>query len=109
MTSHGPCAKTRVRCTLITPRGERFIGENWCAKPQPVCPRESGEGYEKCKAICAQEGHAETVALRLAGAGAKGAHAYIEGHDHACRDCQVALFGAGVAALTVGAPPEVGN
>jgi hypothetical protein len=102
----GPCAKTTVRCTLVTSDGQRFVGENWCANPQAVCPRDPGEGYEKCKAICRQEGHAETVALALTGPAAAGAHAYVEGHDHACRDCQVALFGAGVAALTIGNPPE---
>lgn len=101
----GPCAKLVVTCTLVTPDGRRFIGRNDCATPQTTCPREPGEGYDKCKAVCGQDGHAEQVALRVAGDLAKGAHAYIEGHDHCCRMCQKDLFGAGVAALTVGAPP----
>lgn len=101
----GPCVKATVRCTLIAPNGERVVGENWCANPQAVCPREPGEDYAKCKTICQQEGHAEQVAVRLAGELAKGAHAYLEGHTYACRDCQEALFGAGVAALTVGRAP----
>jgi hypothetical protein len=104
----GPCAKTTVRCTIITPHGLRFVGENWCANPQQVCPREPGEGYDKCKSICQQAGHAEEVALQNASVLAAGAHAYVEGHDHACRSCQVALFGAGVKALTIGAPPAEG-
>lgn len=101
---NGPCAKAAVRCTLITAAGERIVGENWCANPQAVCPRAPGEGYDKCKTVCQQEGHAEAVAVRLAGDMAKGAHAYLEGHTYACQSCQEALFGAGVAALTVGAP-----
>lgn len=100
----GPCAKTTVRCTLVAADGRRFVGENWCASPQAVCPRDPGEGYEKCRTVCCQEGHAETVALALAGSAARGAHAYVEGHDHACRDCQIALFGAGVSAFTIGTP-----
>jgi deoxycytidylate deaminase len=100
----GPCAKTTVRCTLVLSGGGRIVGENWCANPQPSCPREADEGYEKCKTICQQEGHAEQVALRLAGERAAGAHAYLEGHTYACQACQEALFAAGVKAFTVGAP-----
>lgn len=103
----GPCAKLQVRCTIVTPDGSRFIGENWCASPQPVCPRAPGEGYEKCKTVCGQLGHAEEVAVMLAGDAARGAHAYVENHTHACRNCQEVLFGeAGIKALTIGAPPE---
>jgi hypothetical protein len=103
----GPCVKTTVRCTLVTSSGDRIVGENWCHNPQSVCPRAPGEGYEKCVTVCGQEGHAETVALRVAGDKARGAHAYVEGHSYACRACQESLFGAGVAALTIGAPPAV--
>ena len=102
----GPCAKTTVRCTLVTPEGERFVGENWCANPQDKCPRAPGEGYEKCITICQQEGHAEIVALRVAGTKAVGSRAYIEGHTYACMNCQHGLFAAGVRSLTVGAPTD---
>lgn len=101
---NGPCAKATVRCTLIAPDGSRFVGENWCANPQPVCPRVPGEGYEKCKTICQQEGHAEVVAVRVAGSKAAGTRAYLEGHTYACQNCQETLFGAGVLSLTVGVP-----
>jgi len=101
----GPCAKTRVFCTLVTKSGERIVGENLCANPQSVCPRKPGENYDKCITVCGQSGHAERVALVLAGDKARGAHAYVQGHTYACRDCQEALFSAGVAAMTVGAPP----
>lgn len=105
----GPCAKKRVICTIVAPNGQtRVTAENECLNPQPVCPREPGEGYEKCKSICQQFGHAEAVAVHLAEimGFAKGGHAYVEGHTYACRDCQERLFGAGVAALTIGAPPK---
>jgi deoxycytidylate deaminase len=103
----GTCAKLQVRCTIVTPDGSRFVGENWCAHPQPACPRAPGEGYEKCKTVCGQIGHAEEVAVMLAGDAARGSHAYVENHTYACRNCQEVLFGeAGIKALTIGAPPE---
>lgn len=101
----GPCAKTTVKCTLVTTTGEHIIGENWCDNPQPTCPRQVGEGYEKCKTICKQRGHAEAEAVLVAGDKARGAKAFIEGHTHACMDCQHTLFDAGVVSISVGAPP----
>ena len=92
----GPCAKTTVTCVITTWDGQRFIGTNACANPQPVCPREPGEGYEKCVSICQQAGHAEREALKLAGDKAVGAHAFFHGHTHACSECQEALYDAGV-------------
>lgn len=100
----GPCAKRTVTCTIIAADGERFVGRNDCDNPQPVCPRMPGEDYAKCVTVCAVQGHAEVVTLRMAGEKARGGHAYVEGHTYACQSCQEALFGAGVAALTIGAP-----
>ncbi len=100
----GPCAKATVRCTLVAADGERIVGENYCESAQPTCPRKPGEDYTKCATICRQAGHAEIVAVRLAGEKAKGARAYIEGHTYACMNCQHALFGAGVRSISVGAP-----
>lgn len=102
----GPCAKARVICTLVTQEGDKVVGENLCLNPQSKCPRESGEGYEKCSSICRQIGHAEEVAIRLAGSYAKGAEAYLEGHTYACKNCQEIMFGAGVRSLSVSAPPS---
>ena len=101
----GPCAKATIRCTLVTPDGDHIVGENWCLNPQSQCPREPGEGYEKCKTICRQLGHAEEMAVRIAGDLAEGAKAFLEGHTYACMDCQHALFGAGVVSLSV-SPPQ---
>ncbi len=53
------CAKKRVQCVLIAEDGEVFVGENWCNNPQQTCPREPGEGYDKCTHICKQNAHAE--------------------------------------------------
>jgi len=100
----GRCAKLHVKCTLVTPYGHAFVGTNYCENPQPVCPREPGEGYEKCKSICQQVGHAEEVALMEAGERAKGSRAYVEYHTHVCRNCQEVLFAAGVESFTIGPP-----
>lgn len=102
----GPCAKTVVTCTLVTRNGEQITGQNLCRNPQHTCPREPGEGYEKCKTICDQVGHAEVVALSLAGPKAAGARAYLLGHTYVCQQCQVALFSAGVNSISVGVLPE---
>ncbi len=100
-TGLGSCAKTVVTCTLVAADGEEFIGENLCGIPQKVCPRRPGEDYKKCSTICNQVGHAEVVALALAGDKAAGAHAFIRGHTYACMDCQHALYGAGVQSISV--------
>lgn len=93
------CAKVRVICRLIATDGSVFEGENACDNPQSVCPRAPGEDYTKCKTICKQGGHAEIMALQAAGDKAKGAKAELLNHTHFCKDCQIALFGAGVVSL----------
>lgn len=101
----GPCAKRRVICELrwIAEDGlpGRAIGENSCANPQAVCPRQPGEGYDKCQSICQQSGHAEIEALRNAGPCAKGAHAHLTGHYWICEPCGRALLEAGVASVRI--------
>jgi hypothetical protein len=104
----GPCAKRRVQCLIIPYGMAPIMGENDCANPQPVCPRLPGEGYEKCKTVCQQAGHAEIVALRKAqewteraGATLYKAKAYLRGHHYFCEECGKALRDAGVASMTV--------
>lgn len=93
------CAKQTTRCRIVTVDGEEFIGENFCLNPQQSCPRVEGEGYDKCLSICNQVGHAEQVAVKLAGYKAKGAVAYLSGHTYFCMECQHALFEAGVTLI----------
>lgn len=100
----GPCAKRRVQC-LIFPVGQAPIyGENDCENPQDVCPRVPGEGYEKCKTICRQSGHAEMVALQRAlewGANIRGGRAVINGHYWICEPCGKALRDAGITNVQI--------
>lgn len=103
---YGRCAKTIVRCTIVSAKGKHYIGENWCTKPQDKCPRIINDNYEKCISICGQIGHAEQVAVKIAGSKAKGSRAYLQGHTYICMDCQHILFGAGVKSISVGKPPE---
>lgn len=95
------CAKIVVKCKITSKCGKEFIGENHCQNPQPKCPRNDGEGYEKCKSICLQGGHAEIDAINKAVGYTEGATAELSGHNHFCRECQLALFGAGVKYLTI--------
>ena len=103
----GPCIKTRVKATLITTDGKRYIGTNDVANPQAKCPRAHMphfSGYEACKSVCGQESHAEISAINLAGDDACGSTIYLEGHFAACPDCQSAANAAGVAHIIIGAP-----
>lgn len=100
------CAKTVVRATAVLrgPLGTPvvFTGENRCRNPQEVCPREPGEGYAKCASICDQVGHAELdLVNQITGRdddyfSLKGSSVVITGHTYVCRECQEALYDAGV-------------
>lgn len=94
------CAKRYVRCEIVTPDGEKFMGTNVCANPQRYCPRQPGEDYEKCKSVCQQHGHAEIIALSRAKEKARGAIAWIN-HDAICGDCLRALAEAGIARVEI--------
>lgn len=100
----GPCAKQRVVCWIHGADQYTACGENLCENPQPVCPREPGEGYEKCQTVCRQVGHAEVQALenaRRIGMNLRGAVAVVQGHTYACQGCQEELYEAGVAYIRV--------
>ena len=101
----GPCAKTRVICTLITKDRQKFVGENLCKTPQTKCPRKPGDGYEKCRTVCGTIGHAEMAVLKLAEGKTMGASVYLEGHTHICVLCMRALKIAGVTKPVIGKPP----
>lgn len=100
----GPCAKRRVQCMLHFPGLAPIIGENDCANPQQTCPRLPGEGYEKCKTICQQGGHAEMAALEKAekwDLSVAGWKATLRGHHYFCEPCGLALKAAGIVRITV--------
>lgn len=90
------CAKKRVTAILVGASGQHYIGMNACRIPQARCPREPGEGYEKCKTVCRQPHHAEVAALRQAGEDARGGTITIVGHEYVCPECVVALDEYGV-------------
>jgi hypothetical protein len=95
----GRCAKQEVLAMVITPTGEVFIGANYCKTPQEKCPRgtmPSGEGYEMCRDICHQVGHAEQVALHTAGPSAAGSILYVMGHTYVCAVCRTMAEAFGV-------------
>lgn len=105
--SDGPCAKAVVRCTIVTTDRRRYYGSNHCFNAQPHCPRQPGEGYEKCRWICAQPAHAEIAALWSAmenGAHLDGATAYVTGINRICDDCRDAMTYWGIKPV-LGAPP----
>jgi hypothetical protein len=101
------CAKRVVTCTIFSAGGSSVSARNDCLNPQEVCPREYGEGYEKCRTVCQQQGHAEVQALsraRQVGLNIAGGHALIEGHYHACQLCCDMLQRAGVSRITIFLP-----
>jgi pyrimidine deaminase RibD-like protein len=77
------------------------VGRNDCENPQPVCPREPGEGYEKCQSICKQAGHAEREAVKAAGSAARGGTATLTGHYWMCEPCGAAIRDAGIEYIRV--------
>lgn len=104
----GPCTRKVVTATLIAENGERFVGTNCCSAPATPCPRAdlpTGVGYETCIAVCRQVGHAEIVALDLAGDLARGGVLYVEGHGYACDACKAAAAACGVRDIIIGPPP----
>lgn len=99
-----PCRKRTVIAFLVASEmnyNRVYFGSNWCETPVKPgeCPRKdmaTGVGYELCKQVCNQRGHAETEALRLAGEDAIGATVYIVGHRIICEGCIEAMNNAKV-------------
>lgn len=92
------CAK-QITIAIIENNGEYWLGTNWCATPQKKCPRgdmPSGQGYEICKNICHQTGHAEENAIKEAGKKAKGGTLYLIGHTRCCDNCKSLIEKAGI-------------
>ena len=66
------------------------------------CPRmgmPSGEGYEYCRHLCKQQGHAEIQALnraRYLDIDVRGCTLILEGHSYVCEECQKQLIKEGI-------------
>lgn len=104
----GPCAKQTVTATVVASDGTHYVGTNHQRNPVASCPRAgmpTGTGYELCRNVCQQSGHAEVNALRLAGKAAKGATLYVEGHTYACAPCSADASAAGIVSIEFGPPP----
>jgi len=103
------CQKQIVRATIRTPQGRYYIATNNTLVHAPEgCPRAgmpTGDGYDLCRDVCQQRGHAEVNVLRLAGKKAKGSTLYVEGHTYLCDECKEAAQRAGVAEIVLGPPP----
>lgn len=100
----GPCVKQTVTAVVAALDGTRYVGTNDCLNPQTTCPRAgmpTGEGYELCKSVCQQTGHAEVNALRRAGRNARGATLYLTGHTYACDSCKAAATKAGIRTIVI--------
>ena len=104
MKSWQSCAKQVVRCKIVTRSNQQFEGLNLCHH-SGSCPRvaagcETGERYDLCGPPVHAEEAAVTNALE-AGADLRGAVAYLYGHDHYCRACQLLLTKHGVKTLVI--------
>lgn len=101
----GKCIK-QTTIAIISNNGKHYIGTNWCKNPQTECPRDtmgmkSGEGYELCKDICEQTGHAEVNAVKMAGDDVKGATLLLVGHYYMCDDCKKICKEAGIENIII--------
>lgn len=103
------CAKQTVRAVIVSTDGGRWEGTNARLFPQNRCPREgmpSGVGYELCRDVCGQAGHAEVRALEAAGSGARGATLTLVGHSYVCGGCLRVMRERGVASYKIGEDGE---
>lgn len=108
----GYCAKRPVSAVVTFKDGRIVIGGNFCTSPQLTCPRQAGEGYEKCYTVCGQLGHAEQIAIRLIvrevslGATTSGSYAShiasvdVYNHEGPCDACKRMLVAFGIDKLT---------
>lgn len=78
-------------------------------KKVDVCPRvvhqcPTGTGYEFCKTVCQQEGHAEVTAIRDAlkkTDNLKGASLYLDGHWWVCQPCWEEVLKHGISRVYI--------
>ena len=99
------CAKTQVIAILYNKEDTEFaFGTNFCKNPQEICPREEGEGYEKCKSICDQPAHAEINAIKDAvnkNMTVEGSTMIILKHRDMCDNCRQFVTNYGVETVII--------
>jgi deoxycytidylate deaminase len=64
----------------------------------------TGMGYELCKTVCKQFGHAEINAVDLAGEDAICSTLYLEGNNYICDNCKKYAVEHGIIELVIGEP-----
>ena len=86
-----PCFKREVAAVIVDKNGRIAVGQNLIYNDKVFeCPRDKGEGYEKCISICNQRGHAETEAIKEGiklGLELENANLYLMGNHRICDDC----------------------
>lgn len=109
--SNNKCVKQEV-IAMVYKDGKYWLGSNWCANPQSVCPRDkqnmkSGEGYELCTTVCQQKYHAEVDACKSAGKeNCNGATLYLVGHTYCCDNCISVMKEMGIKEVVIGYLPN---
>lgn len=98
------CIKQPTAAVVV--KNGKIIGRGANAgKRVDVCPRvihdcPTGTGYEYCKEVCNQEGHAEVMAIRDAlkkTNDPKGASLYLDGHWWLCKPCWDEIIKVGIS------------
>ncbi len=102
------CIKQTVVATIITKCGETISGFNGIKNLEITeCPRvvaniATGVGYELCKDVCNQVGHAEIEAIKNSkGYDLTGATMYLTGHTYCCDNCLEAIKNSGISKVYV--------
>lgn len=104
MLANSGCTKQPTAAVIV--KKGKILGKGVNAgKKVEVCPRvlrncPTGTGYEFCKDVCEQEGHAEVMAIRNALSNhhdLKGASLYLDGHWWACQECWDNIIQSGIS------------
>lgn len=97
------CIKQPTLAVVV--KNGKVIGRGTnAAKKVDICPRvthncPTGTGYEFCKSVCNQEGHAEIMAIRSAlnvDSNLEGCDLYLEGHWWICENCWNEIIKVGI-------------
>ena len=95
-----PCLKRTVRCVVLRDDGRRHEGMNLCEVRADACPRAglaTGEQPELCDSWHAEQ----QAAAAAAGSQESKGTAFLYGHDHLCRACQLALVAVNVRRFVI--------